>query len=168
MGALALIAVCRTMGGRGADWRFGTNYPLRSDCISSRNGISALGDHRRHRLQTYVDAPLHLRCSVKDMRYRVTFMERTDSKGNPSEAPPDYVTIDVADGVIIDCALVERLEPAALRNEDQFEEDDNFLSVGSETWDYEVADERRDEFLAAVKNSQLAIDCEPIEDGGPE
>jgi hypothetical protein len=102
------------------------------------------------------------------MRYRVTFMERTDAKGNPSETPPDYVAIDAADGVVLDRTFVERLEPAAMHNQDELEEDDNFLSVGSETWDYEVDDERQDEFLAAVKNSQLAIDCEPIEDDDTE
>jgi len=100
------------------------------------------------------------------MRYRVTFMERTDAKGQPSEAPPDYVAIDVADGVIVDRAFVERTEPNAVHSEEQLEEDDDFLSVGSETWDYEVENGREDEFLAAVKNSQMAMECEPIEDDG--
>jgi hypothetical protein len=38
------------------------------------------------------------------------------------------------------------------------EEDDSFLSVGSETWDYEVADGREDEFIAALKNSQMVME----------
>ena len=37
--------------------------------------------------------------------------------------------------------------------EDSLEEDDDFLSVGSETWDYEVADGREDDFIAAPQNS---------------
>lgn len=95
-------------------------------------------------------------------------MERTDAKGEPVETPPDYLAIQAADGVILDTAFVERSMPLAVHNEEQLEEDDDFLSVGSETWDYEVNDTRQDEFLAAVKNSQMAIECEAIEDDDTE
>lgn len=98
------------------------------------------------------------------MRYRVTFMERTDVEGRPVEIPPDYVAIDVLDGVVLDRSFIERTEPAALHSEERLEEDDSFLSVGSETWDYQIADGREDEFLAAVKNSQLAMECIPLGD----
>ena len=98
------------------------------------------------------------------MRYRVTFMERTDAGGNPSERPPDYVEIDLPDGVVLDKTFVERTEPQAEHVEDRLEEDDDFLSVGSETWDYEIADGRRDDFLAAVKNSSIAMECVSLDD----
>jgi hypothetical protein len=91
-------------------------------------------------------------------------MERTNAAGEPSEFPPDYVTIDLPDGVALDRTFVERTKPAALHSEEELEEDDSFLSVGSETWDYEVADGRQDEFLAAVKNSGLAMECLPLDD----
>lgn len=54
--------------------------------------------------------------------------------------------------------------PAAMHSEEQLEEDDDFLSVGSETWDYDVVDGREDDFLAAVKNSRLAMECVPLGD----
>lgn len=98
------------------------------------------------------------------MRYRVTFMERTDAAGQPTEFPPDFVTIDLPDGVVLDRAFVERTEPSAEHSEERLGEDDSFLSVGSETWDYEVANDRKDEFLAAVKNSRLAMECVPLGD----
>ena len=98
------------------------------------------------------------------MRYRVTFMERTDGKGNPSEKPPDYVEIDLAPGVVIDRTFVERDEPVAEHVEEQLEEDDSFLSIGSETWDYEVADDRKGEFLDALRNSKMAIECVSLDD----
>jgi hypothetical protein len=91
-------------------------------------------------------------------------MERTNAVGEPIESPHDYLAIDVLDGVVLDSTFVERSEPAALHSEEQLEEDDSFLSVGSETWDYEVADERQDEFLAAVKNSRIALECLPLDD----
>jgi len=96
------------------------------------------------------------------IRYRVTFMERTNAYGDPSEFPPDYVTIDLPSGVVLDRTFVERTGPLARHSTDTLEEDDDFLSVGSETWDYEVSEARQDEFLAAVKNSQMAMECFPI------
>lgn len=36
--------------------------------------------------------------------------------------------------------------------------------MGSETWDYDAADGRDDEFLAAVRNSQMAMKCVPLGD----
>jgi hypothetical protein len=98
--------------------------------------------------------------------FRVTFMERTGASGEPSERPTDYVAIDLADGVVRDKQFVERTEPAAMHSEDALEEDDDFLSVGSETWDYEVADNREDEFIAALMNSQMVMEYVRL-DGEP-
>jgi hypothetical protein len=98
------------------------------------------------------------------MRYRVTFMERTNGAGDPSENPPDYVAIDLPDGVVLDQNFIERTKPEALHSQEELDEDDSFLSVGSETWDYDVADDRQDEFLAAVKNSRIAMECVPLGD----
>lgn len=98
------------------------------------------------------------------MRYRLTLMERTGANGKPSERPDEYVDIDVSDGVVLDKTFVERSEPLAEHVEGRLEEDDDFLSIGSETWDYDVADNRVDEFLAAVKNSQMAIECVPLDE----
>ena len=99
------------------------------------------------------------------MRYRVTFMERTNAAGNPTEFPPDYVELDLPDGVVLDKSFVERTEPAAVHSEEALEEDDDFLSIGSETWDYDVADGRQKDFLAALKNSQIAIECVSLDEG---
>lgn len=91
-------------------------------------------------------------------------MERTNAGGVPSEDPPDYVEINLSEGVVLDKVFVERAEPAAEHVEDKLEEDDDFLSVGSETWDYEIADGRDDDFLAALKNSSMAIECVALDD----
>lgn len=97
------------------------------------------------------------------MRYRVTFLERTNEAGEPSERPDEYLAIQVPDGVVRDKAMVERDEPLAMHNEDTLEEDDSFLSIGSETWDYEIAEGREKEFLDAVQNSQMAMECIPLD-----
>ena len=105
------------------------------------------------------------------MRYRVTFMERTNAEGEPTESPSDNLSSELPDGVVLDSTFVERTEPTAVHSEERLEEDDSFLSVGSETWDYEVADDRQDEFLGAVRLAKLAIECLPLngkdEEGGP-
>jgi hypothetical protein len=44
------------------------------------------------------------------------------------------------------------------------EEGDDFLSVGSETWDYEVADGRKDDFIAALQNSQMVMEYVRLDD----
>ena len=99
------------------------------------------------------------------MRYRVTFMERTDESGEPTEKPTAYLALELPDGIVRDKEFVERTPPEALHNRDQFEEDDDFLSVGTEIWDYEINDRRKGEFLAAVKNSRMVMECTPLDEG---
>ena len=90
------------------------------------------------------------------MTYRVTFMERTGVTGEPSEVPPDYVA--VPDGVVLERLFIDRTAPDALHSEEALDEDDSFLSVGSETWDYEVEDEREEEFVETLRNSQMVME----------
>jgi hypothetical protein len=96
--------------------------------------------------------------------FRVTFMERTGASGEPSERPTEYVSIDLPDGVVREKQFVERTEPAAMHSEEALEEDDDFLSIGSETWDYEVADGREDDFIAALQNSQMVMEYVRLDD----
>ncbi|HYL34661.1 MAG TPA: hypothetical protein VEV17_01970 [Bryobacteraceae bacterium] len=98
------------------------------------------------------------------MTYRVTFMERTDAAGEPSEAPADYAAIDVPEGVVLGKTFVERTEASGLHSEDRLEEDDDFLSAGSETWDYEIAEDRDEEFIAALQNSQMVMEYVPLDE----
>lgn len=72
--------------------------------------------------------------------------------------PSDYVAIEVPDGVVLEKLFIDRRAPDALHSEEALGEDDSFLSIGSETWDYEIADGRDDEFIAALKNSQMVME----------
>jgi hypothetical protein len=38
------------------------------------------------------------------------------------------------------------------------------LSVGSETWEYEVADDREADFVAALRNSQMVMEYVRIDE----
>jgi hypothetical protein len=66
--------------------------------------------------------------------------------------------MDLPDGVVQDKQFVERTQPEAMHSEDSLEEDDDFLSVGSQTWNYAVADGREDDFIAALENSQMVME----------
>ncbi len=96
------------------------------------------------------------------MRYRVTFRKRFNREGEEADAPQTFV--NVPDGVILDSEFVERIEPPSLHGEDAMEEDDDFLSLGSEIWEYDVADNREQEFKDAVVNSRMALEIERMED----
>src|SRR5579871_728184 len=98
------------------------------------------------------------------MTYRVTFMERTDAKGRNTENPPEFVEPELTDGVVVDCRFVERLEPPNQHVQEEADEDDSFLSIGTEVWEYDVADGRDQEFKDALVNSGMVIEYEEMED----
>lgn len=100
------------------------------------------------------------------MRYQVTFRERTDGTGEPSENPPAFVEPELMDGVVVDATFVERIEPDNMHVQEVMDEDDSFLSIGSEVWEYEIADGREQEFEDALKNSQMVMEFETLDDSG--
>ena len=95
------------------------------------------------------------------MRYRVVFRERTDEDGSPVEDPAQFLDVELADGVVKDAQIVSRDTPAGM-HEDGLREDDAFLSLESEIWEYDVSDDRTDEFVAAMQNSQMVMEFEAL------
>ena len=96
------------------------------------------------------------------MTYKVTFRKRFDGEGEESDRPETFV--QVPDGVVLNATKSEVIDPPALHSQDILDEDDNFESLGTETWEYEVADGREQEFLAALENSRMVIQYEEIEE----
>lgn len=90
------------------------------------------------------------------MRYQVTFRKRYNAEGAGSENPSTLV--NTADGVVIDAVKSEEIEPDNLHSQGVMDEDDDFLSLGSEVWEYEIADGRQDEFIDALKNSEMVME----------
>ena len=77
------------------------------------------------------------------------------------------------DGVIVDFRkVVEMIEPASVHVAGDIEagaasesaDDDGFLAFGTETWVYDVAEGREQEFKNAVVNTELALDIEEMEE----
>jgi len=99
------------------------------------------------------------------MLYRVTLKDPVNTLGEMVVAPAGRVQVEFPDGVVMNRSFVEREPPTGLHLEPSMTEDDYFLDLGYEIWDYEVTDGREDEFLAALKNSGLAIECVPLDEG---
>ncbi len=98
------------------------------------------------------------------MKYLVTFVERTDAAGNNVENPPAFVEPELTDDVVLDCRFVERLEPQNMHVQETPDEDDSFLSMGTEVWEYDVAEGREQDFRDALVNSQMVISFEEMEE----
>jgi hypothetical protein len=96
------------------------------------------------------------------MIYRVTFRKRFDADAKEADRPETFV--QVLDGVVLNAVRAEVIDPPALHSQDVLDEDDAFLGIGTETWDYEVADDREQEFIDALENSRMVLDYESIDD----
>lgn len=94
--------------------------------------------------------------------YKVTFTKRFNSEGEESDRPETFV--HVVDGVVLNAAKAEVIEPPALHNQEVLDEDDAFLSLGSEVWEYEVANGREQEFIDALELSRKVIQYEQVDD----
>ena len=97
------------------------------------------------------------------MKYRVAFRERVNQQGEVSDDPPSFLDAQLDDETVIDAVLVSRNEPEAVHVTEDLEEDDAFLSVGTEIWEYDVADGKDREFKDALLNSGMVIEYELID-----
>ncbi len=100
------------------------------------------------------------------MKYRVIFRERSNEEGERADNPPSFLDPELEDGVVLDAAFVGRLQPDSLHSSDRIEEDDGFLGITSEIWEYDIAEGRDQEFKDALLNSGMVIEYEPLESGG--
>ncbi len=96
------------------------------------------------------------------MTYKVTFRKRFNEDGGESDRPETFV--QVGDGVVLNASKSETIDPLALHSQDELDEDDNFESLGTETWEYEIADGRDDDFIAALENSRMVLQYEAIDE----
>jgi hypothetical protein len=100
------------------------------------------------------------------MKYRVVFRERSNEQGQQAEDPTQFLDPQLDDETVLDAQLIGRLEPESLHNSDRIEEDDGWLARSTpEIWEYDVADEKQNDFVAALQNSGMVIEFEPLESG---
>src|SRR5215470_5734898 len=72
---------------------------------------------------------------------------------------------ELAEGIVVEKAFLERLESQAQHSQEVLDEDDAFLGVATtEVWEYEIVDSRRAEFEEAVRNSEVAFEVTIVDD----
>ena len=96
------------------------------------------------------------------MKYRVVFRERSDGAGEKADDPASFLDTQLDDETVLDAVLIGRNGPDALHSSDSLEEDDAFLSLGSEIWEYDVADGKDQDFKDAMLNSGMVMEFEPL------
>ena len=96
------------------------------------------------------------------MTYRVTFRQRFNREGEGADRPETFVNLP--EGVVLNAVKAEVIDPPALHSQEVLDEDDDFESIGTESWDYEIEETREPEFIAALQQSGMVLDFENIDD----
>ena len=97
------------------------------------------------------------------MKYRVVFRERSNQEGEKAENQSAFLDTQLDVETVIDAVFIGRNELEALHSSDRIEEDDGFLGLTTEIWEYDVADGKDNDFKAALQNSGMVIEFEPLE-----
>lgn len=97
------------------------------------------------------------------MKYKVVFRDRSTRQGEQADQPAAVLDTQLDDSTVVDATFVGRNEPESIHSSDEIEEDDDFLSYGSEIWEYDVAEGRDADFIAALQNSQVVMEYEALE-----
>jgi hypothetical protein len=96
------------------------------------------------------------------MKYRVVFRERAAPKGRIRENPIGFLQGGRSDSVVRKSTFVLRHEPEFKRSADPLEDDADFRHLGTETWEFEVAEGKDQEFKDALLNSGSMVEFAPI------
>jgi hypothetical protein len=94
--------------------------------------------------------------------YKVTYAKRFNSEGEEADRPESFA--EFPDGVVLNASKAEVIEPPGLHSQDVMDEDDAFLAVGTEVWEYEVASGREQEFIDALELSQKVLQYEQMDE----
>lgn len=97
------------------------------------------------------------------MKYRVVFRDRSTREGDQADKPATFLDTQLDDSTVLDATFVGRIEPESIHSSDLIEEDDGFISYGSEIWEYDVAEGRDADFIAALQNSEVVMEYEALE-----
>ena len=82
------------------------------------------------------------------MTYRVTFHEQANGDELPMESPSLALEENLPNDIVVRKAIVQRTVPDAPGVEDD----------GQQTWLYDIADGREDEFLAAAAAADAKVE----------
>ena len=96
------------------------------------------------------------------MKYRVLFRERANKQGDGDENPIGFLQGDSSDNVVRRSTFVLRKDPESKASPDSVEPEDELIGLGTELWEYEVAEGRDQDFKDALLNSGSIIEFTAI------
>ena len=96
------------------------------------------------------------------MRYRVVFRERVSGREGALENPVAFLQANRSDEIVRQAVFVLRKDPDVRSSTDPLPADEEFLGLGTQTWEYEVAEGKDQEFKDALLNSGSIVEFTPI------
>jgi hypothetical protein len=96
------------------------------------------------------------------MKYRVVFRERAGQRGSAAQNPVGFLQNEISDAIVRNSTFVLRKDAEAKHAADPLEQDDDLAGLGTEIWEYEVAEGRDQEFKDALLNSGSIVEFTPI------
>jgi hypothetical protein len=100
------------------------------------------------------------------MRYRVVFRERGTSGRRTTENPVAFLQANRAEDIVREAEFVLRQDPERRASGERPADDEDFGALGTQTWEYEVAEGRDQEFKDALLNSGSLVEFTAIGAGG--
>jgi len=100
------------------------------------------------------------------MRYRVVFRERAGAKGRVAQNPIAFLQSSPSSSVVRQSTFLLRKDPEFKGSTDPLGEDADFRHLGTEIWEYDVAEGRDQEFKDALLNSGSIVEFAPISQDG--
>jgi len=97
------------------------------------------------------------------MKYQVVFRERKNKESDAAENPIGFLQGDGSEDVLRKSTFVRRTDPELKTSPEPLDADDELIGLGTETWEYEVAEGRDQEFKDALLNSGSIIEFTPSE-----
>jgi len=96
------------------------------------------------------------------MKYRVVFRERAGANRGVAQNPIGFLQGNLSDSIVRNSRFVVRRDPEFKHTSDQSDDDVEFRHLGTEVWEYDVAEGRDQEFKDALLNSGSIIEFVPI------
>jgi hypothetical protein len=99
------------------------------------------------------------------MKYRVVFRERPNQKGGVAENPIGFLQNELSGRIVRRSSFLSRNDPDFKASADSLEHDEELQRLGTEIWEYDVADGKDQEFKDALLNSGSILEFTPIGTG---
>jgi hypothetical protein len=100
------------------------------------------------------------------MRYRVVFRERGASGRGTALNPVAFLQGNRAEDIVRHAVFVFRRDPDVTAVPEPLTHDEDLPGLGTQTWEYEVADGKDQEFKDALLNSGSLVEFTAISAGG--